>query len=379
VTNTVWAFAIVGLQHTKFLDAVAVELERRTSLFDTQEISNGLWALATLDHFPPDLLHRLESTVVALRRNPKNSEFWTTRSIASVWKRQEMANLAWVCAVFGEFPPDLIRMLYMGLVGVGDNPNPDYVTECHASARLGTDDGISSSFVMSLTYLQMRLDLESDLDIHLPRGFPDDWLRRGYASPTPTSSRGSLTAIETESLFERVDGELRLNTSVLQQAVSAALNLIGFRHVEEFVFDMTTLSNDYGILNAGTDSNGSQLQTEILSLDMANVADRIGIEVDGPGHFITNIDNFHAITADEDEGHVPTEVFRSPNGKTEVVFGWNNKSKRFRIKTNGPTSLKLRILRAMGWKIHNIPFWEWSEVVGDDTAEEEYCRSLLKN
>lgn len=385
VSNTAWAFAIVGLQHTEFLNAVSYELERRTRAFTPQELANALWALATLDHCPPKLLHRIEPGIVSLQRSSKDTRFWTTRSISKVWKRQELANLAWVCAVFGEYPTDLIRMIYMGLLGVGDNPTPDSVTECHATSGLGPDEGMSVTIVMSVVYLQMMMDLDNSMKtnrIHLPKDFPDGWLRRGSMVNQVTSSRGDAgtTSAEAEGLLDihrsgqETNGDLQLFRSNLQQAVSGALSRIGFSHVEEYVFDMATLSREYGILSAGSSSNESQMSSEILSLDMANVADRIGIEVDGPGHFILNIDN---LTAIHDDKCTPAEVYAGPNGRTEVVFRWNNDSTQIVVKKNGPTALKSRILASMGWTIYNIPFWEWKEVDGDSDAEETYCRSLL--
>lgn len=387
VANTAWAFAILGLQHTEFLDAVAFELERRGRLFSPQEMTNALWALATLDHCPPNLLHRLELSIISSNRQMKDPNFWTTRSISRAWKRQELANLAWIIAVFGQYPMDLVKMVYMGLIGVGDDPSPEAVTKCHLAAALGPDEGITPTVVMSLTYLQMMMDLDTssfsspNQRIHLPLDFPDGWLQKGSTTQGSPSRRGTLTTAEAEGLLnvhretskQDNSGDLQLNRSSLQQIVSVALNRIGFQHVEEYVFDMATLSNDYGILNAGATINESQMSSEILSLDMANVEERIGVEVDGPGHFISNIDNL----TEADPHHKDTMVYKSSGGKVEVVFGWNDASKRVIIKRNGPTALKLRILEAMRWKIHNVPFWEWAEVDQDTTAEDAFCRSLL--
>ncbi len=373
------------MQHTEFLNAVAVELERRIRVFTPQELANALWALATLDHCPSQLLHRLEPGIVSMQRSSKDPRFWTTRSISKVWKRQELANLAWVCAVFGEYPTDLIQMIYTGLVGVGDDPTPDSVTECHATSGLGPDDGMSSTIVMSITYLQIMMDLDNSMQgnrIHLPSDFPDGWLRGGSMVNQVSSSRtgSGATTAEAESLLDvyrpgqEGHGDLQLFRSNLQQSVSGALHRIGFHHVEEYVFDMATLSREYRILSAGSEGHASQMSSEILSLDMANVFDRIGIEVDGPGHYVLNIDNLNVI---DDEKYMPAEVYTGSNGRTEVVFGWNSDSTRIVVKKNGPTALKSRILDAMGWKIYNIPFWEWKEVDGDTVAEEEYCQTLL--
>jgi RAP domain len=374
ISNTAWAFAIVGLQHSSFLEAVAAQLERRNRQFTQQEMTNSLWALATLDYRPKGLLHRLEGSILATVCSGK--EPLTTRSIAKAWKRQELANMAWVCAVFGEYPTDLIKMIYMGLLGVGDNPDPDVVTGIHMAAALGPDEGISATVIMSLTYLQMMMDLDKSVPrfIRLPDDFPDGWLRISQSGTPPTRDRG--TTAQTEALVERRGsggGDLELNKSVLQQNVGAALGRIGFEHVDEFVLDISTLSRDYGILG------GSAMSSEILSLDMANPKQRVGIEVDGPGHFVTNIDNFRGQETGIYQESKIYENTSSSSEKVDIVFGWNGKSSRLVTKINGPTGLKLRIFQAIGWEIHNIPFWEWQSIQGDEKAEDDYCRSLVNS
>jgi len=375
ISNTAWAFAIVGLQHSGFLEAVATQLEKRNWQFTQQESTNSLWALATLDYRPKGLLHRLEGSFLASVRSGR--EKLTTKTIAKTWKRQELANMAWVCAVFGEYPRDLIQMIYMGLLGVGDNPDPDVVTAIHNAAALGPDEGISATLIMSLTYLQMMMDLDQPIpnkSIRLPNDFPDGWLRISQNSGgIPSTGRSSGTMAQTEGLVERRgnNGDLELNRSVLQQNVGAALARTGFDHVDEFVLDIGTLSRDYGILGGS-----NSMSSEILSLDMANPTHRVGIEVDGPGHFITNIDH---IREPETGNYQESKIYEVTNEKVEIVFGWNGQSSRLVTKINGPTALKLRIFHALGWKIHNIPFWEWQSIQGNTQAEDDYCRSLLAN
>lgn len=51
--NALWSFATVRYYPAKFLEAMVGEMERRmnmapkdTAVFNTQELSNGLWAFA---------------------------------------------------------------------------------------------------------------------------------------------------------------------------------------------------------------------------------------------------------------------------------------------------------------------------------------------
>ena len=107
---------------------------------------------------------------------------------------------------------------------------------------------------------------------------------------------------------------------------------------------------------------------EVLSLDIADVESQIGIEVDGPGHFVSNIDNHHGSSSS-------AAKTRFLNGKLEYSFCWDSEHEEI----NGPTALKVRILQQIGWRVINIPFWEWYNMEGDTQKEEGYCRSVLLN
>lgn len=66
----------------------------------------------------------------------------------------------------------------------------------------------------------------------------------------------------------------------------------------------------------------------------------------------------------------------------EYRFNWNSNDQTM----NGSTSLKLRMFHKLGWRLINIPFWDWVPIddIGRDNnkrlvLQEEYCRSLLSN
>jgi hypothetical protein len=123
---------------------------------------------------------------------------------------------------------------------------------------------------------------------------------------------------------------LSISTSKIQQAVSAAFSRIEFEHVDEHIINMQELAEEYGV-------NVPSTPMEILSIDIANLADKIAIEVDGPAHFVNSIDSLTT-----DEGGYTKFI----NGKLEYQFGW----KGDRQEINGPTALKQRLLKKLGWK-----------------------------
>jgi hypothetical protein len=347
IANTAWAFAVLGLRPTVFMEEARSQMIARTSayvrgsrnsmtFFKGQELANFLWTLATLNIPPKDML---ESVSLYLQEMcyDKNGEL-TTENIAKFLKRQELANMAWSCAVFGIYPPEMMRILYMGLVG--KDHDPDYMT------RVFGDYGLQGQEIMTLIYVQAAMDRDgaNDQGLTLPANFPEGWKQ-----DTSPSNRNKQSLTDTGFT-------LSISTSKIQRAVSAAFGRIGLEHEEEHIITMQELAEDYGV-------NIPPTPMEILSIDIANVPDKIAIEVDGPAHFLCRIDTV------EDEGGYTKFL----NGKLEYQFGW----KGDRQEINGPTALKQRLMTQLGWKTVHLPFWEWYALNGDAAKEEEYCRALL--
>lgn len=355
ISNTAWAFAALGLKHTKYMeaakDALADRSERyvrgeRNSMttFKAQELANLLWALATLNVSPGNILDVL---MPYLRESCEDSTGkFTAASISKQFKRQELANMAWACAVFGDYPEELMHFLYTGLLGLpGKEQNPSYMQNIH------NDFGLQMQAIMTLIYVQAEMDIRGCCQsLSLPDSFPDGWKQSQTAQ---ASYDDHMTEISLE---------LNLSTSKVQRAVSAAFSRIGFDHVEEHTIAMEEMANEYGV-------RVSSNQMEILSIDIANVKEKIGIEVDGPAHFITRIED----RSDGAPNSAVGGVSKIVNGKLEYQFGWTGEHQEM----NGPTCLKERLLNSFGWKVIHLPFWDWYALSGDSSAEERYCRELL--
>lgn len=348
LSNTVWAMAVYGLKHEDFLIVAAQQFVERlkcclrgkrdsTTQFKGQEVANLVWGFATLNCSCPGMMTDIAPYVVDMCKDDQGQ--LTVASIARVLKRQEMANIAWACAVFGDYPPDLVKVLYKGIVGVGENPDPNYLCNVYG------DEVIQGGAVMSIIYLQIARNLEEGTfacGLRLPPTFPSGWEME--------DSKSSLGDNEFE---------LRLSTSKIQRDVSDAFSRIGFPHVDEYVISMETLSQEYGIQVAS-------LPKEILSFDIANVDSKIGIEVDGPAHFLSLLDRE---TGSSSPGSGPRVV----NDKIEFMFGWSGDGQ----EVNGATALKLRLMEGLGWRVINIPFWEWHSLNANPALEEQYCRNVL--
>ena len=105
--------------------------------------------------------------------------------------------------------------------------------------------------------------------------------------------------------------------SQIQYDVAGALRRIGWRHV----FEHRT--------------------AEGISLDMAQPDSKVAVEFDGPRHFIVDV-----------------------SSRT--------------ISPNGPSLLKRRLLRMLGWRVWHLPYFEW-DTLESTTAKEKYLSRGLAN
>ena len=234
------------------------------------------------------------------------------------------------------------------------------------------DNGLTRTHFNSLLYLQIMMDLELGVDqnpFSLPENFPSAWT----SNPTLTALF-SDSEISSSSSSRDSNTVMELTTSAFQRRVSMAFNRIDFGHVDEYSLSMKDLVDEFGI-------QIPPLPVEILSLDIANIDSKIGVEVDGPGHWISIIDPL-------DNPDILSTVGKWQKSKSvsrmlEYSFHWNSDQQ----VVNGSTSLKQRLFNLMGWRLINMPFWEWIPVDhryedGGDKgerfeAQNDFCRSLL--
>jgi very-short-patch-repair endonuclease len=211
------------------------------------------------------------------------------------------------------------------------------------------DSGLPTQAITILIYVQAEMDLRGcAFNLVLPADFPDGWTQ-------PKTDKAFLhghTIWDTMKL-------LKLRTSKTQRAVSAALDRIGFSHLEEHTITISELANAHGVRIPSK-------QIKILSIDIANTDESIAIEVDGPPHYVTCIDTVRG--TDESSGST-----RMANGMLQYQFGWTGEQQEI----NGSTALKTRLLKSLGWKVIRLPFWEWDALRGDAAALEAYCSDLL--
>ncbi|GKY96336.1 hypothetical protein MPSEU_000593300 [Mayamaea pseudoterrestris] len=342
-----WAFAVLGLKHTRFIESARDEVQRRLqenvngranvmNTFKGQELANFFWSMGSVDAEPGALLETLTEYLSVALGDTGHKQL--SQGIARIFLRQELANIAWSCAVFWAFPEPLMRRLYAGLVGLDDSQDPAMLTKAHG------DSGLQPQAIMTLVYVQTAMCLVGgNGGLSLPLNFPNGW-----QEPSLSKSFDHTT----DTILE-----LKLSTSKIQRDVSEGLHRVGFQHVDEFIITMHTLREEYRV-------NVPDSPYEVLSIDMANVEKKIAIEVDGPAHYINEI---------EFDSDVEAGFSKPINGKFEYQFRWRGD----RQKMNGSSVLKEHLLELLGWKVIHIPFWEWYQLESNEAAENDYCRKIL--
>ena len=100
-----------------------------------QHISNLVWSSATLNRRNTELLDAITPYAVRMCQDRDTGET-TPESINKYFKQQEIGNLLWSCAVMDHFPPDLMRLLYSGIVGEGSEQQLDFMSRFHEDIRL---------------------------------------------------------------------------------------------------------------------------------------------------------------------------------------------------------------------------------------------------
>ena len=96
-----WAYSTLGMLHSGFFKETENEVVSRLrgkAKFRGQEIANILWSYATLNAQPDVTMVDALSSYVASECRGRNGV--NEKSIARLFgQRQELANLAWSCAV----------------------------------------------------------------------------------------------------------------------------------------------------------------------------------------------------------------------------------------------------------------------------------------
>jgi hypothetical protein len=291
-SNILWAYVKVGKSHPQLFCKFANHIVAMKDLgqFKPQDLSNIVWAYATAGKSHPLLFQKV--ALVAISRHKE-------------YNSQSIANLLWAYATVGLIDQHLFTSFAPAFKSVLSQCNSQDVANiawAYAVANVNDPLLFNSDFMNALQSNAVNFVLVECRQLYQWQAWQDE-IKSGIKLPPALWEKCHKAFI------------LRLpQPSRLQDDVISVLSSIGLRPKEE---ELT--SSGYR-LDALVKVNGI----------------KVGIEVDGPSHFIN----------------------QEPTGSTLL--------KRRQVNTLD------------GIHIISVPYWEWREVGSDHSKKQQYLRCKMK-
>eukprot|EP00964_Phaeocystis_antarctica_P155812 scaffold125150_cov64-Phaeocystis_antarctica.AAC.1 len=328
LANTAWAYATAGHAAPALLDAIAKEAAPRLRDFNPQNLSNTAWAYATAGHAAPALLD-----AIAREAAPRLRDFTP----------QALSNTAWAFTTAGHAAPALLDAIATeaSLRGLRDFNEQDlantawaYATAGHAApalldaiAREASQRGLRDFTPQALAITAWAYAVA---DCPAPALFGGDAFvqrcaaERGFVSEALAQlHQWQLWQEERGAAWPPLPPELaeRCRAAFCQEEGAPS------RLQRDVAASLSAL---------GLAPREEVRTSQGYSLDavVSHGGREVAVEVDGPWHFL---------------GRTPT----------------------------GTTALKRRQLRAAGWALLPVPYWEWN-ALDSKAAKQEYLRAALE-
>eukprot|EP00956_Cyclotella_meneghiniana_P015281 scaffold23234_cov67-Cyclotella_meneghiniana.AAC.1 len=299
LSNIAYAYSLLGYNpriddNTTLLENIADVSLDCIQQFNAQNISNMMWAYTKLHVSHGPLFHSVGDAIVM-------------KDYLTKFKPQAIANVVWAFAATNVQHPALFKKVANEIVAMDDwkSFNSQALSNI---AWAYTVSNIDTAPLFSSAFRQELLDRQNN--------FIDQNLRQLYQWhlwQTKEKSDYGLPDFLCEQCKQTFSSS-DTTSSALQKDVVAELKSIGLNPVEEYLTE-----SGYSI-DALVEINGT----------------KVGIEVDGPSHFIG----------------------RKPNGRTLL--------KRRQVESIDKISLV------------SVPYWEWGKLGKDRDKKQKYLQPLLK-
>ena len=294
ISNTAWAYAKVGIDHPELFEKLANHIVKTDNLnqFFPQALSNIVWAYATARVHHPKLFQKVAEAAMQREREFSNS--------------QHVANLLWSYATMGITDKQLFLSFMptaAKLIDSYTNQGLANIAWAYAVADVDAPTLFNAHFNNKCVEKEDGFEIENFRQLH-------QW----HLWQTKEKSNSRLPVDFQERCYDIFISE-EPTVSKLQDDVVAQLLHIGLETKEEVLLD-----SGYRI-DALVNVNGKT----------------IGIEADGPSHFIGRS--------------------KSPAGST---------------------ILKRRQVSSIdGIELVSVPYWNWDTLGNDEVKKQDYLRHLL--
>jgi len=331
LSNIVWAFATAEESNSQTFDKVAATLiARDLSTFNPQELKDIVWAYAKAGHPTPELFREVADAIV-------------TMDVVATFTSQELSNTSWAFATANEYHPELFDAIsYAAIANRADFNAQEVANLLWAFATVyRIDHTLFSSFAPTAT----SLIEEEGIDIQNLANIAWAFSVSNIADPGLFGSNlvNALSEKESEINDEALCQLHQWN--LWQQELNSNIFLpptLQGRCYEAFISNMIQVSDFQFDVVCGLRAIGFQPLEEVLMpsgyiLDalVEVYGQSIGIEVDGPYHFIG----------------------KEPKGKTILK--------------------RRQVHNIDGIPIVSVPYWEWHQFGNNGTMKQEYLCALL--
>jgi len=329
LSNIVWSYATAGESHPKLFSKFANHIAAMKDLgqFKPQELSNIIWAFATAGESHPKLFSKFGDHIVAMKD-------------LGQFKPQALSNIVWAYATARESHPLLFQKLaVVGIERCNDFNPRDFSSIAWAYATVGLiDQHLFTSFAPGVKSVLGQCDSQALANIA--------W---AYAVAN-VDDHSIFNTDFINALQAKAHGFVPANLSQLHQwqlwqdELKSGINLppaLREKCRQAFELQSYQSSNLQDDVVSVLSSNGMLPKEEVLTASGYRLdalvevnGTKVGIEVDGPSHFIN----------------------REPTGSTLLKCRQVNNLDDIRIVS--------------------VPYWEWDKLGKEDRVKkQEYLRS----
>ena len=306
-SNIVWSYATAGEPHPKLYKKLANHIASLDNLnrFNPQAFSNILWAYATSGESNPKLFDKFGDHIVAMKD-------------LGLFKPQELSNIVWAFATSGESHPLLFQKLAVVVIARSKDFNSQgpavksVLIQCSSQALAN----IAWAYAVA--------------NINDPLLFNTDFVDVCQAKANDFGMEGYFQLHQWQLWQDEIKSGINLPPALREKCRQAFISRLPepsrFQH--DVIFELSSI---------GMSPKEEVLTPSGYRLDALVEVNgvKVGIEVDGPSHFIN----------------------QQPTGSTLLK----------RRQVNNLDDIR----------IESVPYWEWNKLGRDSAKKQEYLCSKL--
>ena len=296
LSNIVWAYATVNIHHANLFRKIGDNIDSMKDLksFNPQNLANIVWAYATANVNHPNLFQKIGDNIVGM----KDLKSFNPQHVVNIVWAYATANVEHR-ALFDKVGRSIINLKILSSFNPQDLSNTAWA---YSVLNINISELFSASFIEAL------VNNKDDLT-----NLACSQLYQWHLWQTQELSYSGLPQSLQEKCYQ-VFSSKDTTDSAFQRDVVAQLDAMGLHPVKEY------------LTNSGYSIDG------LIELN----GKKVGIEVDGPSHFIGR-------------------------------------------RQNGPTVLKHRQVFAIDkTPLVSVPYWEWDKLKKNRNKNQQYLQSLLE-